>query len=78
MKKKAYKRTTMIDPFSQAHILKAVVLLLVFGSLLATIDPSTQSNRKRRAAGKFQFDPRISLPYRIRGDFNVNHKVVSH
>lgn len=33
----------MISSFSQARILGAVVLLLVFGSLvLATIDPSTR------------------------------------
>jgi len=38
-----YLVTTMIHPFSQARILGAVVLLLVFGSLvLATIDPSTR------------------------------------
>lgn len=34
----------MIDPFSQARTLRAVVLLLVFDSLvLAAIDPSTRS-----------------------------------
>jgi hypothetical protein len=33
----------MINPFLQARILGAVVLLLVFGSLvLATIDPTTR------------------------------------
>jgi len=43
MEKKAYNRTTMINPFPQTRILDTVTLILVFGSLwLAVIDPSTR------------------------------------